>query len=206
MIKPAFTNDLRRFFKPAGLLMALTLTAGSIPLAHAEDPAPEATEESTPAKEAGVSVAGLLFEKPEGWFAVEPSSSMRAAQWEVGEGDKKGEAVFFYFGRDQGGSIEANFARWINQFKESSEDLNAQRAELEGDIAKVSFIRATGTYNASMPGQVKEDMPDTMLIGAVVTGPEGNVFVKFTGPSAVVSKNEADFLNSLAKAAGADNS
>jgi len=189
-----------------GFSLSLTLTTGAFHFASAEDPEPAATEESTPAKEAGVSVAGLLFEKPAGWTAVEPASSMRAAQWEVGEGENKGEAVFFYFGKDQGGSIEANFARWIGQFKEPSEELNAERAELKGDIATVSFIRATGTYNASMPGQSKEDMPDTTLIGAVVTGPEGNVFVKFTGPSALVGKNEADFLNSLAKAAGADNS
>lgn len=222
-IKTYWKQDSRKIAAlslAAGLTLTSSLCATEDAEAAPPSKAPEAAESSTPeaspaaspeaspaaesaqAPPISATIGGLTFPLPKGWESVEPESRMRAAQWKIAEGDEAGEAVFFYFGKDQGGSVEANFARWIGQFKEPAEALNAQRADLVGEKAKVNFIRAIGTYNASMPGQSMPDQPNTMLIGAVVEGPEGNVFAKFTGPAELVGKNEKDFLLSLATASG----
>ena len=39
----------------------------------------------------------------------------------------------------------------------------------------------------------KTPQPDTMLLGAIVDGPEGSVFIRFTGPTALGAATEAEF-------------
>ncbi len=187
-------------FRALALAVGVTYFAQGL---AAQEPAPptEAPAVET-APSAGANVAGLQFPLPDGWQSVPPASQMRAAQWEIREGENSAEVVFFFFGKDQGGSVEANLARWIGQFREPAEQLNAQRAELQGARGKIHLIQAVGTFNASMPGQALPDQPETKLIGAVVEGAEGNVFVKFTGPAALVNTHEKAFLSMLGSAAG----
>jgi len=168
-------------------------------MVHAQSPsdaaAPGATE---------VTIADLTFTQPEGWSATAPSSQMRVAQWSVSKEGQTAEAIFFFFGKDQGGSVQSNFDRWLGQFKEPSETLNPQAAKMQGKKATVHLIRATGTYNPSMPGSPSPDLPDTGFIGVVLEGPEGNVFVRFFGPSSVVAAESVTFLEFIAKAAGVE--
>jgi hypothetical protein len=51
--------------------------------------------------------------------------------------------------------------------------------------------------------QQKSAAPGYRLLGAVIEGPEGNVFIKFAGPAKTVAANETKFqhlLNSFEKA------
>ena len=56
---------------------------------------------------------------PEDWEPQPPGSSFRVAQYRVpaAPGATAAEAVAFYFGQGQGGTPEANAARWASQFK-----------------------------------------------------------------------------------------
>jgi len=54
---------------------------------------------------------------PPAFQARQPSSSMRLAEFTVPEsGAPPAEVVVYYFGEGQGGSVEANIARWSAQF------------------------------------------------------------------------------------------
>ncbi|MGB5736333.1 MAG: hypothetical protein WBM40_18015, partial [Thiohalocapsa sp.] len=87
------------------LILCLTLTAGPC-LADGQS----------------VSFLGMTSEVPADWIASEPSSDMRLLQFTLPAADEAGtaELVVYYFGPGQGGSLEANVARWTSQF--SSDD------------------------------------------------------------------------------------
>ena len=57
----------------------------------------------------------------------------------------------------------------------------------------VTYVRAQGTYLSGTPGGPKTPQPDTMLLGAIVDGSEGAVFIRFTGPTALGVATEAEF-------------
>ncbi len=68
------------------------------------------------------SVAGVIWRIPSNWSVQEPRP-MRVATYMVPavSGDSEGgECGIFYFGNDQGGSVEANIERWKSQFEEQS--------------------------------------------------------------------------------------
>jgi hypothetical protein len=44
-----------------------------------------------------------------------------------------------------------------------------------------------------MPGGPKTPQPNSMLLGAVIEGGSGNVFVKMTGPAALTKASIAEF-------------
>jgi hypothetical protein len=62
----------------------------------------------------------LRYQVPEGWTTEQPRSSMRQAQFSLpraaGDGEDA-EAVIFFFGRGQGGSVTANLERWAGQMQ-----------------------------------------------------------------------------------------
>src|SRR5579862_9382109 len=69
----------------------------------------------------GESVAGLKWTAPAGWKNL-GSQTMRAATYNVPvvPGDKENaECVVYFFGKGQGGPIEANMERWKSQFQTS---------------------------------------------------------------------------------------
>ena len=68
-------------------------------------------------------VAGISWSIPGGW-SEHPPRQMRVATYVVpaASGDAEGgECAVFYFGNDQGGSVEANIERWVAQFGDGSE-------------------------------------------------------------------------------------
>ena len=131
-----------------------------------------------------VEVSGLTFTKPEGWKNEKPSSQMRKAQFSVGEGDKAGEVVFFYFGQGGAGGVEANVKRWYGQFKGGAEKGKSEKAKAAG--VPVTYVTTEGTYMSGPPRGPKVEKPDYALLGAIVESKEGAIFIKFTGPKATV--------------------
>jgi len=140
-------------------------------------------------------VSEFTFTQPAKWERIETSSPMRKAQFKINSADKKdsAEIVFFHFGASNGGGVQANVERWYGQFEGPREKINAKSEETTIGKRKVTFVRAEGTYMSGMPGGARTPQPGTALLGAIVESAEGNVFVKMTGPAALVKSSEDDF-------------
>ena len=129
-----------------------------------------------------VKVAGYEFASPEGWKSEELSSKMRAAQFSAGDA----EVVFFYFGPRGGGGVQLNVDRWIKQFQDAK-DQKVETKEIGG--VKITYVRVTGTFMSGPPFGAKVPKKGYALLGAIVEGKEGAIFVKMTGPEAGVQAN-----------------
>jgi hypothetical protein len=138
-------------------------------------------------------VSEFTFKRPVSWEWVAPTP-MRKAQLKVPGPDKQnGEVVFFHFGEGNGGGTQANVDRWLGQFKEPKEQINAKVDEQTVGKRKVTYVQAEGTYLSGMPGAAKTAQPNSMLLGAILESEQGNVFIKFTGPASLVKSASAEF-------------
>jgi len=140
-------------------------------------------------------VSEFTFARPTGWEWVETTSSMRKAQLKVSSEDKKtsAEVVFFHFGAGQGGDTKANVDRWFSQFQEPRDKLNPKTEETKAGGRKITYVSAEGTYMDGPPFGQKTPRPGYALMGAIIESEEGNVFVKFTGPSALAKSSQSAF-------------
>ena len=152
--------------------------------------------------------AGMHWTPPASWKA-EAQRPMRLATYTVplAPGDAGvAECGVYYFGQGQGGSVDANLDRWIGQFtqpdgKPSKSAAKIGKRSLHG--LKLTTVDVSGSYTG-MGGpamQAGKPQPGYRLLGAIVEGPQGSVFFKFTGPANTVAKNQAAFekmLDSLA--------
>lgn len=135
-----------------------------------------------------VEIAGIRYTPASQWTDLGPSG-MRKADYYFGplENDTDSATMnIFYFGKDMGGSIDANLDRWINQMTlpDGRDPHTAVIRNLhQPDGMKAHIISLQGTYNAgSMMGGPSTPKNDYRLVGVVVEAPEGNVFFKLTGP------------------------
>lgn len=131
---------------------------------------------------------------------------MRLATYTVpaAKGDRdSGECGVFYFGQGQGGSVEANLDRWIGQFAQADGQPSKSVAKIDHRVIKglkITTVDLSGTYNG-MGGPMQpvgKPAPGYRLLGAIVEGPEGLVFFKFTGPAKTVAQNQPLFEKILA--------
>ncbi len=147
-------------------------------------------------------VGEFSFSSPESWHWVPASSSMRKAELQVlgKEKDQKAEVVFFHFGENSGGGTKANVDRWLGQFQEPRDQINAKIDEAKVNNHKVTYVQAEGTYMSGMPGGPKTAQPNSMLLGAILESPQGSVFVRMTGPVELVKASSADFKKMVEQA------
>jgi hypothetical protein len=120
---------------------------------------------------------------------------MRAATYAIppAEGDtEQGECAVFYFGNDQGGSVDANIDRWHGQFEGAGAPSRSTK-----DIGgmPVTFVAIAGAYLApSGPMMMSSGKKENYrLMGAIVSGPQGSVFFKCTGPAKTIAAAQAEF-------------
>lgn len=146
-----------------------------------------------------VKVGTFTFAVPEGWKTVTPSSAMRKAQLEIGQGSDKAEVTFFQFGAGQGGSVAENVARWFAQFP-GSEDKRKTETIQAGSV-KITYATTEGTFSSGMPGGPTTPMTGYALSGAILESPDGNVFIKMTGPAAAVKSASEAFKKMVSEAA-----
>ena len=151
------------------------------------------------ARAESVKVEAFTFNVPEGWRTVTPSSPMRKAQLEIARGPDKAEVTFFHFGADQGGSAADNVARWYAQFPGSEDKRITENVQI-GPV-KITFAMTEGTFNSGMPGGPTTPMESYALCGAILESASGNVFVKMTGPNAVVKASTEAFKKMVTEAA-----
>lgn len=151
--------------------------------------------------EGSVEVAGVSFSVPPEWRRESPSSPMRAAQFAIpGTGNEK-DALFvvYFFGSGQGGGVAENIERWKGQF------LDASGQPAAGNVSTgrrngltVTTVTAEGTYSSGLPMGPSAPEPNSELWGAIVEGPQGNVFFKATGPKATLERSKGGFETVLA--------
>lgn len=145
-------------------------------------------------------VGSFTFSRPDGWGWMVPASPMRKAQLSVpgSSGGDAGEVTFFHFGAGQGGGVQANVDRWFGQFQNAS---TRQGVETIG-ATRVTFVEAEGTFLSGMPGTPPTPRDGYAMRGAILEDSAGgDVFVKMTGPSAVVKAGEAAFRAMITGAA-----
>ena len=149
------------------------------------------------------SAAGVRWTAPAGWTAEGPRP-MRAATYSIAPvtGDEPGaECVINYFGPGQGGTIDANIERWKTQMRgEAGQPAAATVAKRTVRGLAMTTIDASGAY-AGMGGPMAASprlVPGYRLLGAIVEGPGGNVFVKLTGPAKTIAANRQKFEQLLA--------
>ncbi len=170
--------------------LALTLLSLLPALAHAE------------------SAGGLSWKAPPGWSADAPRP-MRAATYKVppAKGETEGaECAVFYFGSGQGGGVEDNLKRWLGQFEQPDGKPSEKAAKIKKEKIgglQINTVELAGTYNASMGpmAATPSSKPGFRLLGAIVEGPQGNVFFKLTGPAKTVEAASKDFRKMLASLA-----
>ena len=149
------------------------------------------------------SAAGIRWAIPKRW-TEQGQRPMRVATYSIPAVERdpeSGECAIFYFGNDQGGTVDQNIERWIGQFETSGVPARS-RKEVHG--MKVTLVQVAGAYLAPSGPMMQSTgkKENFRLLGAIVEGPEGSVFYKFTGPAKTVSEAEGEFnamVESLAK-------
>lgn len=144
----------------------------------------------------------LTYQTPKSWQSEPVASSMRKAQFLLprAEGDgMDGQLIVYYFGRGEGGTVEANLARWKGMFKTTEggpvpdESVNTDRFEVDG--LKVTTLDVSGRYHDPMMGPTRspDATQDARMFAAVVETPEGPWFFKAVGPVATMDRHESAF-------------
>ena len=150
-------------------------------------------------KGAAASAGGVKWTAPARWTA-EGARPMRAATYRIppAPGDPEaGECAAFFFGTGQGGSVDANVKRWVDQFQQpdGKAAVGAKILRQEVNGLKVTTVDVSGTYLASAGpmSPKKTSKPGFRLLGTIVEAPQGGVFFKLTGPAKTVAAAEKEF-------------
>ena len=139
-------------------------------------------------------VGEFTFATPSGWEWVPTTSLLRKAQLRFPSGQEaQAEVLFFYFGTNDGGGIQANLDRWIGMFEGPKDKLNAKTEETTVNGHKIHYVQAQGTFLSGMPGGPKTPQPGTMLLGAIIESRDGAVFLRCTGPVETVQAGSKTF-------------
>lgn len=147
-----------------------------------------------------VSLLGYRTSVPAGWVAGQPSSSMRLAEYKVPgtAGALPVEIVVYFFGPGQGGSPEANLARWKSQFSNPAGGPVTETVSHEtvrGIPYTIAEYRGTYARGVGMGSSADAARPDHILIAVVAETPKGTLFFQCYGPSAAVETQRSACLS-----------
>jgi hypothetical protein len=138
--------------------------------------------------------AGVRWSAPAGWKA-EAERPMRLATYTVTPG---AECGVYFFGSGQGGSVDANLDRWIGQFLQADGKPSKAAAKIAKRMVHgwpLTTVDVSGAYTG-MGGPTAQQGPAVQgyrMLGAIVEGPQGSIFFKFTGPAKTITANQPAF-------------
>jgi len=143
--------------------------------------------------------AGVHWTMPPAWKA-QAQRPMRLATYSVAP---DAECGVYFFGPGQGGSVEANLDRWVSQFlqadgKPSKDAAKIAKQTIHGSAVTTVDVSGAYTGMGGPTAQPAPAMPGFRLLGAIVEGPQGSIFFKFTGPAKTMAANQAAFDKMLA--------
>jgi hypothetical protein len=145
-------------------------------------------------------IAGFSFRPPPAWQAapINDAALTRLADWNVAGG---GEIVVFRFGNDRPGDVQLNVNRWASSVTTpQGTPAAATISTRKIDVYPVTQIEAFGTYfspESGAPGLPPAALPGYGLVGAVLELPSGPLYVRLTGPEAVVRRTLPDLTRFL---------
>jgi hypothetical protein len=128
---------------------------------------------------------------PAGWVSAQSTSSMRLAQYTIParDGALAAEVVVYFFGKGQGGNVEANLERWKGQF--STPDGTSVYEKVTRDSTgafPVTVAEYRGTYARGIGvGDAAGAKPGQSLIAAIAETPRGTLFFQLFGATENVS-------------------
>jgi len=132
----------------------------------------------------------LLWTVPAGW-KENPATQMRLVDLRFGPGDE-GECYLAALPGPAGG-LSANINRWRTQMglgALSDEEIGKlPRKPLMG--SESYFVSADGAFQGM--GDAASAKKDYRLLGLIQAAPELTIFIKMTGPKALVEANQAAF-------------
>ncbi len=178
--------------------------------AELEDVAPAGSDQESGTGASGTRqrLKGISVVTPQGWRRTTPTSSMRIAEYLLPggtEGHADASLAVFYFGPNQGGTIEANIDRWYGQFSQpdggSTRD-RARRWEKQVGTILVTLVDISGTYSGGMGPMGQSQAPKTgqRMLGAIAPAPTGLFFFKLIGPTSTIelwSESFVHFIDSI---------
>ena len=140
-------------------------------------------------------VGAFSFTRPDTWNWEVPTSAMRKAQLTIpGKNGTTALVTFFNFGPGQGGTVQANIDRWAAQFTAiDGTPIKATTTTQKIKTTAITFVSARGTFANGMPGGPTQACTDYALRGAILENPQGDVYVKMTGPEELVKQATAAF-------------
>jgi len=147
-----------------------------------------------------IKVAGLQFTVPSKWVSEPAATPVRAGQWRIPalhdvEG-QEGQAAVLYFGQGIGGSTKENIDAWSASLVDAEgHPVPATVKTHQTGGLKITVVTVFGTYSepAPLPGIPPASRPGYGLLGAVVEGPQGNIYWRFIGPEPLVTADLALF-------------
>jgi hypothetical protein len=143
------------------------------------------------------SFMGFRAPLPPNWVAQPPASSMRVGQYRVPGAAAAGDAelVVFYFGKGQGGTVEANIGRWASQFSTpDGRPAKPRVGKLKANGLAVTTVELTGSYARGVGmGPQGAAKPDQTLLVAVIETPEGNITIQLHGARETVAAQRKGF-------------
>ncbi len=151
-----------------------------------------------------VKLQDIQLEVPATWKQQQPTSRLRAGQFQLpatGKDKESAELVVYFFG-GAGGGVDANLKRWIGQFIPKGRKVVIAMGKSPQGPYYVAEV--TGTYNKPIGPPIRQQTKPTpgsrMVAVILMIQGKGNYFLKLTGPD----KTVADGTVALRKAFGAD--
>ncbi len=136
---------------------------------------------------------------PDGWTTRPASSRMRLAEFSLpAQSGAATEVVVYFFGPGQGGSVEANLARWKGQFSNPSGAPVSDIVKRDSSgIFPLTVAEYRGTYarGVGMGSAPDAALPDHALIAVVADTPRGTLFFQLFGPRQAVEVRRAAYLS-----------
>jgi hypothetical protein len=154
-----------------------------------------------PSTHGGAQELKISWQDVPGLKRLTQQKPMRAASYEApaAEGDKEpGDLGVFYFGADQGGGVERNMKRWVDQFPDVPKDKVRRSQRTENGLLQHIVEIEGGKFESGMPGGPKTPKESYGLLGAIVEAPSGLYFFKLTGPQGTVKRAREPFFKLLA--------
>jgi hypothetical protein len=152
---------------------------------------------AAPAQGTPLSLLDYQTTVPATWTARAPSSTMRLAEYVVPANESGGaEVVVYFFGKGQGGGVDANLARWKAQF--STPDGSAVPETIvreKNGLFPITFAEYHGNYRRGIGmGSADSVRTGQTLIAAIAETPRGTLFIQLFGDSARVGQEKPAFL------------
>jgi hypothetical protein len=173
----------KRSLVVAALIAAATLTAPNSSGAQATTQQPST-----------VKLLDYEARVPASWKTKQAASQMRLAEYSAPAG---AEVVVYFFGASQGGSVEANLARWKGQFTNPNGGAVEEKVthEKNGAIAMtVAEYRGTYARGVGAGSTAAQALPNHILLAVVAETPKGTLFFQMYGPVAAVEAQRSAYL------------